>query len=224
LRKRLRKVSAEVSEELLKQILNYLWQQHLVNEQQYLYFILLSPLIALLTFIMLWGKHRAHCLTLLDALAFFFAPRGPYKMLVFKDLLGNRLLIYDYRVVKGERGYTIQAGPYMIKTSDDPEAYAEPVSLLDARGPPGIPSPFGLWVRQLVASYLMIALVTVAFANTMWITMSVYAPTMNVPYTQIDLISFAALVLSIAWFIAILLRALSPQTLVVSKKNELKDE
>jgi len=213
--RRLRRVS-EVSDETLRQILQYLWQQHQLSEQQYLYIILLSPLVALVFFIMMWTKHRAHCYTLSDALAFFFAPRGPYRMLVFKDLLGNRLLIYDYRVVKGEKGYTIQAGPYMIKTSDDPEAYAEPVSLLDARGPPGIPSPFGLWVRQLVASYIMLALIAVSFANTMWITMTVYAPAMNVPYTQIDLISFTALVLGFAWFIAVLLRALSPQTLVVS--------
>ncbi|RLG75698.1 MAG: hypothetical protein DRO12_05170 [Thermoprotei archaeon] len=206
----------QVSEELLRQIIQYLWNQHVASEQQWLYYILAAPIIALMFYLVLWLKHRAHCSTLLEALAFFFAPRGPERMLVFKDLAGNRFLVYDYRVLKGSDGYLIQAGPYMLKTSEDPESYAEPVSLLDARGPSGVPSPFGLWVRQMVASYIMLAIVAVGFANTFWVTATVYAPATNVAYTTVDLVAFAALILTLSWFITTLLRALAPQTLVIS--------
>jgi len=147
---------------------------------------------------------------------FFFAPRGPERIMVFKDLAGSRILIYGYRIVKSGDGYLIQAGPYLIKTREDPESYGEPVSLLDARGPPGIPSPFGLWIRQLIASYVLLAILAISFANTFWITATVYAPAMGVPYTNIDLLSFAALVLSISWFISVLLKSLSPQTLMIT--------
>jgi len=137
-------------------------------------------------------------------------------MLIFKDLAGNRFLVYNYRVLKGRNGYIVQAGPYLLKTSEDPEAYAEPVSLLDARGPAGIASPFGLWIRQMIASYIMLAIVAIGFANTFWITATVYMPVIGSTYTTIDLVAFAALVLSLAWFISTLIRALSPQTLVIS--------
>ena len=62
----------------------------------------------------------------------------------------------------------------------------------------------------------MLALIVVSFANTFWITYSVYAQALNVAFTSVDLVSFAALVFSMAWFLAVLLRALSPQTLVIS--------
>ena len=206
----------EVSEELLRQILQFLWQQHVMNEQQYLYWIVLAPVIALMFYLVLWIKHRAHCPGLLDTLAFFFAPRGPEKMLIFKDLLGHRFIFYDYSTIKSGSGYLIQAGPYLIKTDEDPESYAEPASLLDARGPSGVPSPFGLWIRQMVASYIILAVIAVSFAQTFWITYSVYIQAMNVAYTSVDLLSFAALVMVLAWFIATLVRTLSPQTLVIS--------
>ena len=205
-----------MSEEVLKQILQYLWQQHVQSEQQYLYLILLAPIMGLLFFLILWYRHRAHCESLLDAIAFFFAPRGPSRMLIFKDLAGSRFLVYDYRVLKGKSGYLVQAGPYLLKTSEDPEAYAEPVSLLDARGPPGIPSPFGLWVRQLVASYIILAVVIVSFANTAWTTVSVYGSALGVGLTTVDVLSIIALTLALSWFLATLMRALAPQTLLVS--------
>ena len=206
----------QVSEELLRQIIQYLWNQHVASEQQYMYWILLAPLIALVMYLIMWLKHRAHIPDLLGAIGFFFMPRGPEKMLVLKDVAGNRLLIYDYRVVKGSNGYIVHAGPYILKTSEDPEAYAEPVSLLDARGPPGIPSPFGLWVRQMVASYVMLALIAISFANTFWITATVYTPVIDVAFTSIDLLAFAALVLALSWFISTLLRCLTPQTLMIT--------
>ena len=204
-------------EELIERIAEYLWQQHLVNEQQYAYCILLAPLIGLAAFLAMWYRCRAHVPSLLDAIAFFFAPRGPERMLIFKDLAGNRVLIYDYNIVKGSSGYIVQAGPYLIKCSEDPEAYAEPVSLLDARGPAGIPSPFGLWARQLIAAYFMLALVTISFANTFWTTLTVYMPLYEyATLTSIDLLSFAALTLCVSWFIAVLLRSLAPQTLLIT--------
>ncbi len=208
-----------VNEELLKQLLQYLWQRHVAGEQQYLYWILGAPLLALFIFLLLWSRHRAHATTLLDALSFFFAPRGPEKMLIFKDLVGDRVLVYDYRTVKSGDGYLVQAGPYLIKTNEDPDAYAEPLSLVDARGPPGVPSPFGLFVRQLISVYMLVALVAISFVNTFYTT---YDPYMKyarligpVTYTTVDLLAFAALVIVSAWLIAILVRALSPQTLVV---------
>lgn len=206
----------QVSEELLRQIIQYLWNQHVASEQQWLYYILAAPIIALTFYLVLWLKHKAHCPDLLSALSFFFAPRGPERMLIFKDLAGNRFLVYDYRVLKGSNGFLVQAGPYMLKISEDPESYAEPASLLDARGPSGVPSPFGLWVRQMVASYIMLAIVAVGFANTFWVTATVYAPATNVAYTTVDLVAFAALILTLSWFITTLLRALAPQTLVIS--------
>lgn len=206
----------QVSEEVLRQIIQYLWNQHVANEQQWLYYILTAPIIALVFYLIMWLKHRAHCPSLLEAISFFFAPRGPERMLIFKDLAGNRFLVYGYNIVKGSNGYLIQAGPYMLKTSEDPESYAEPVSLLDARGPAGVPSPFGLWIRQMIASYIMLAIVAVGFANTFWITATVYAPNVQVGFTTVDLVSFAALVLALSWFITTLLRALAPQTLVIS--------
>jgi len=209
-------VSQPISEELLQQIIRYLYQQHVQASQQWLYYVLLAPLIGLVAFLVMWSKHRAHCPSLLDAISFFFSPKGPHRMLVFKDLMGNRMLVYDYATVKSSNGYVVQAGPYLLKVSEDPEAYAEPVSLLDARGPPGVPSPFGLWVRQLVSAYIMIAVITIAFANTFWITATVYTPAIGASYTTADLVSFFGLALGLSWFIAVLLKALSPQTLVVS--------
>ena len=206
----------EISREVLEQILQYLWQRHVHAEQTYLYYIALAPVLAVLLYLAFWTRHRAHAYTLLDALAFFFMPRGPERMLVFKDLLGNQLIFYDYRVAKGRKGYVVQAGPFLIKTREDPEAYAEPVSLIDARGPPGVPSPFGLFVRQVIAMYVMVALIGVAFSNTFWVTYSVYIKAMNVAYTSIDLAAFAALVLSIAWMIVVIWRAMAPQTLLVT--------
>ena len=204
------------SEEMLREILQYLWQMHVQNEQQYLYWILFAPLIGLLVFLILWTRHRAHCPTLIDALCFFFAPRGPEKVLIFKDLAGNRVMVYDYTVVKGKDGYLIQAGPYLIKSNVDPDEYSEPVSLLDCRGPAGVPSPFGLWIRQLICSYIIIGIIVVSFANTFWITSSVYVPAMGVSLTNIDLLSFAALVIGFSWIIATLLRSLSPQTMLAT--------
>ena len=209
-------MSQQVSEELLQQIVRYLYQQHVQASQLWLFWVVAAPLVGLFLFLVMWARHRAHCPTLLDAIAFFFSPRGPYRMLVFKDLAGNRVLVYDYQVMKGSSGYLIQAGPYLLKASEDPEAYAEPVSLLDARGPPGVPSPFGLWARQLVAAYITLAIVAVSFANTFWITSTVYAPAIGATYTVADLTAFFALALTLSWFVATLLKSLSPQTLVVS--------
>ena len=204
------------SEEMLQQIIEFLWQRHVQAEQQYLYWVLIAPVVALLFFLVMWKKYKAHEPGLLGAMSFFIAPRGPERMLIFKDLSGNRMLLYDYKVVKGTNGYIVQAGPYMLKMQEDPESYAEPVSLIDARGPPGLPSPFGLLVRQIVASYIMLMIIAVSFANTFWVTATVYARAMNVGFTRVDLASFAALVVGTAWFLSIFLRSLSPQTLLVS--------
>ncbi len=209
---------AQVSEELIRMILQYLWQRHLAAEQQYLWWILGAPLLALMVFLILWWKHRGHASSLVEAIGFFFAPRGPEKMLIFKDIDGDIMMLYDYRVVKGENGYMVYAGPVVAKTVVDPDAYAEPLSLIDTRGPPGIPSPFGLFVRQLISVYIMISVIAIAFVNTFYTT---YDPYMryseylgSISWTTIDLLAFAALVISVAWLIAVLIRALSPQTLV----------
>ena len=206
----------QFSEEVIREILEFLWQRHVAGEHQYLYWVLLSPLLAVGMFIVLWYKHRGHLGSMLDALRFFFAPYGPEKMVLFKDLLGNQYTIYDYSVVKGSQGYIMQLGPYLVKTTEDPDSYAEPVSLLDARGPPGVASPFGLFVRWLVSGYIMLALVAIAFVNTFWTTYTVYSKALGVPFTSIDLLSFAALVIGSAWFVAVITRAMSPQTLLTS--------
>ena len=98
----------------------------------------------------------------------------------------------------------------------DPEAYASVVSLVDARGPPGIPSPFGLWVRQLVSAYTMLAIIVVSFARTFWITTTVYTKAGIGYVTFIDYLSFVALVLSIAWFLATVIRGMMPHTKLIA--------
>lgn len=213
--KRVRTVQ-QISDETLRQILEFLWQRHLHAESVYLYYVLFAPVIGLLVFILLWTTQKAHITSLLDAIGFFFAPRGPAKMLVFKDLMGKRYVFYDYNVVKATKGYIIQVGPFTLRTDDDPEAYAYPVSLLDARGPPGVASPYGVWARQLIASFIMIILVAVAFSNSFYVTASVYAKYLGVAYTTTDLVAFAGLVIVIAWFIVTLLRALAPQTMMIT--------
>jgi len=194
----------------------YLYQQHVQSSQSWMYVALLAPVVGLAFFLTLWSTHKAHCPSLLEAIAFFFSPRSPHRMLIFKDLMGNRAVVYDYQVVKGASGYLVQAGPYLLRTSEDPEAYAEPVSLLDARGPPGVESPFGLWMRQLISAYVVLGAIAVGFANTFWITATVFAPAIGATFTSADLVCFAALVFSFSWFVATLVKSLSPQTLVVS--------
>jgi len=137
-------------------------------------------------------------------------------MLILKDLTGMRTIFYDYRIIKGEKGYIIQAGPYTLLSRTDPEAYASVVSLVDARGPPGIPSPFGLWVRQLVSAYIMLALIVVSFAESFWITTTVYMKAGVGYLTLVDIVSFVALVLSISWFIATIIRAMMPHVRIIS--------
>ena len=205
-----------MNQETLRRILEFLWQRHLHSEHVYLYYVLLAPLVGLTVFLVLWSTQRAHVYSLLDAITFFFAPRGPSRMLVFKDLLGKQHVFYEYNVVKAGKGYVLQAGPFILRTEDDPEAYAYPVSLLDARGPPGVPSPYGVWARQLVASFIVLVLVTVAFSNSFYVTATVYAKYLGVPYTTTDLVAFAGLVLTLAWFIVTLLRVLAPQTMLVT--------
>ena len=205
-----------LDQEIIREILEFLWQRHVMSERQYLYWVLAAPVISIFLFVATWFRHRAHLHSLMDALRFFFAPFGPSKMLLFKDLAGTQYSLYDYRVIKSSEGYIIQAGPYMIKSKVDPDAYSEPVSLLDARGPPGVASPFGLFVRWIVSSYIMIAIVAIAFVNTFWTTYSVYSKQLGVPFTTVDLASFAALVVFAAWFIAVVIRAMAPQTLLAS--------
>ena len=206
----------QFSEELIREILMFLWQRHVEGEHQYLYWVLLAPILAVVIFTATWYRHRAHLPSFIDALRFFAAPTGPEKMLLYKDLLGNQYALYDYKIAKGENGYIVQAGPHLIKTREDPDSYSEPVSILDARGPPGTPSPFGLFVRWIVAAYIMVAIIAVAFVNTFWTTYSVYSKPLGVPYTTVDLLAFAALVLSSAWLIAVITRAMSPQTLLTT--------
>ena len=207
----------QLDEEVLKQILEYLWQQHVISEQQWIPLIVAAPLIGLITFIVLWRRHRAHVDSLLDAILFFFVPKGPERMMIFKDVIGNRIVLYDYSVVKsGRKCYIVQAGPYLIRSPVDPDSIAEPVSLLDAKAPPGIPSPFGLFIRQLAAMYITIAVWVIAFSNTFWTTMTVYVPVMKTGPTMVDMVAVTAVIFGLTWLLSVIYRAFSPQTLLTS--------
>ncbi|WFO75641.1 hypothetical protein J4526_01805 [Desulfurococcaceae archaeon MEX13E-LK6-19] len=203
-----------IDEHIIELIKKYLFQQHLANEPQWLVLTLAAPIIALLFFIILWAKYKAHVHDLVDAVFFFFIPYAPKRMLLLKDHLGNKHVFYDDEIkVAGGKdgGFIVQAGSFLVKLNDDPFAYAEPLSLIDTKIPGG-PSPFGLFVRQLVAVYIMLALIALSFANTIVVTMAGF----GMPPTPIDLVVFSALVFSLAWLLAILVKAFSPQTLFTS--------
>ena len=171
---------------------------------------LLAPVVGLGVFLALWAKYRAHVMNLFDAIVFFFAPRGPNRMLLFKDLMGRVSVFYNYNTVKTGERYIVNAGPYVITTEHDPDEYAEPVSLIDTKAM-GVANPFGLFVRQLVGLYILITLVTISFTNTAWATYTVFGK-VGKSLTGIDMLVFFLLVVWFAWLISVLMRAFTPQT------------
>ncbi|NPA96178.1 MAG: hypothetical protein GXO32_01085 [Crenarchaeota archaeon] len=128
-----------------------------------------APLIGFLFFYSMARAHGlAHLETLRDALRFFLSPFGPRLMIVLKDLAGRIEMLFDRdaRIFKSSRGYVIDARGVQYVIDEDPDQVAELISLADARGPPGYPSPFGLAWRCLMGWMVAIAFAWVALVLT----------------------------------------------------------
>lgn len=188
------------SPELLEQareLLQWLIQHHIQAEQQYIWYILLSIPIGILFFLVLTRREQAaHLSSIWDKLRFFFSPFAPESFLVVLDSYGWHVG-YDTQVIPGKKYYIIRFRGKEYRMLDDPWKWAIPSSLLDMKGPPGIPSPFGLVARLIVAWMLALIFATYAFSQTAYISYFAY----HIPPTWIDVLSVVWFGMVLAWFL-----------------------
>ena len=184
------------SPELIQQareLLQLLIRYHIQSEQQYIWYILLSVPVGMLFFLVLtYREQAAHLSSIWDKLRFFFSPYAPESFLVVLDSYGWHVG-YHVQLIPGKRYYIIRFKGKEYRVLDDPLKWAVPSSLLDMKGPSGVPSPFGLVARLIVAWMIVLIASTYAFTQTAYISFFAY----GIEPTWID-------VLSVAWFTAIL--------------------
>ena len=190
----------EASPELLEQareLLQWLIQHHIEAEQQYVWYILLSIPIGILFFLVLTRREQAaHLQTLWDKLRFFFSPFAPESFVIVLDSYGWHVG-YDVEVIPGKKYNVIRFAGKEYRMLDDPRRWAEPLSLLDMKAPPGIPSPFGLVARLVVSWMLALIFATYAFSQTAYISYFAY----HINPTWIDVLSVVWFGVVLAWFI-----------------------
>ena len=151
-----------------------------------------SPLIGLGFFTAMVRPYGlCHLSGFKDILTFFFAPWGPKLMLVVKDLAGRIEMYYDrdVTITKSAKGYVIDALGKQYIAHEDPESTADLVSLADARGPIGYPSPFGLAWRALAGWMCGIGLAWVALSATLISDATLPQPKVT-PWDWVALIGF----------------------------------
>ncbi len=196
------------------ELLARLWEEHVAREPQFLLYTLLAIPIALLVFTALTLGRRAHLRGLADLIRFFFAPFAPRLFVVVMDAYGWRVG-YDEEVsVEGVRGaYLLRIGPgsRVYRCLEDPLAYAEPVSLLDMKAPPGLPSPFGLVPRLIVAWIVAVMLSAIAFSQTAYITLVAF----HAPPTWVDVATTLGFILTLAWYVRVVLDAVAATGLML---------
>ncbi len=83
-------------------------------------------------------------------LGFYLAPYAPPWFILLKHVDGKVEQFYDVRVWKGRSTHLLRLGEYVVTMDVNPHEASIMVSLTDARGPPGQPSPYGLAWRVLV--------------------------------------------------------------------------
>ena len=192
--------------------LRWLLEQHFSREPQYLLYSLLSIPLGLLVFLALaWGR-RAHLRSMFDAVRFFFAPFAPRLFVVVMDVYGWRVGYDDQVRVEGVKGaYLLRLGPRIYRCPEDPLSYAEPVSLLDMKAPPGLPSPFGLVPRLVLAWIAALILSAYAFSQTAYLTLAAF----RAPPTWVDVATTIVFAFSLTWYIRVVLDAVSATGLML---------
>jgi len=109
---------------------------------------------------------KAHLNSMIDYLRFFFWPFGPKRMLIIQELDGKFSIFYDddFEETVSERKAVIRTryGDEYISQLPFSEA-AKVVSLYDAKGPEGYPSPFSLSWRWVVGSAVTVFMLYVAW-------------------------------------------------------------
>ncbi len=120
----------------------------------------------LLFFIMLSRQNPAYLRGLRDHVAYYFAPFGPQLMVLVKRLDSSVALYYDVVVEASERGHIIQTEDGSTYVSRTDPRRGELVALVDARGPVGVPSPFGYTWRVLAGWMVSSIVLWIAFVNT----------------------------------------------------------
>ncbi len=109
---------------------------------------------------------KAHIKSLGGYLRFFFWPFGPRRMLIIQELDGKFSIFYDddFEETASERRAVIRTrcGDEFISRLPFSEA-AKVVSLYDAKGPEGYPSPFSLSWRWVVGAAVTVFLLYVAW-------------------------------------------------------------
>ncbi len=131
---------------------------------------LASPLIGFATWLAFTAGHGFLYLEgFRDKLAFFFSPWMPRWYVLLKHVDGSVEQFFDVRVEKGRGRYLLRlgsAGEVMAVMEKDPDEVAVPLSIWDARGPPGMPSPYGLGWRVLVGWAVAVYIAFLAFDFT----------------------------------------------------------
>ena len=117
--------------------------------------LLFSLPMGLSMFVVLSRYHLAHLKSLKDLIKFYFNPRPPYRMLIVESLDGRISVFYDddYEELKAEDRTLIRTrygDQYVTKVP--PSQASEVVSMFDAKGPAGFPSPFGLSWRWAIGA------------------------------------------------------------------------
>lgn len=109
---------------------------------------------------------KAHLRGIGDYLRFFFWPFGPKRMLIIQELDGNFSVFYDddFEEIASERRAVIRTryGDEYVSQLPFSEA-TKVVSLYDAKGPEGYPSPFSLSWRWVVGAAVTVFLLYVAW-------------------------------------------------------------
>ena len=103
-----------------------------------------------------------------DKLSFFISPWMPRWYVLLKHINGEVEQFYELRAEKSRGKYLLRLGKgeLIAVMEKDPDEAAVPISIWDARGPPGMPSPYGLAWRAIVGWAFAVYIAFLAFDFT----------------------------------------------------------
>jgi len=141
----------------------------------YLFFAAYGLVLGVFVFYILARQNPAYLRGVREHLRFFFSPFGPVLMIVIKELDNSISILYKHslekrdkeevRIYRGSRGVIIESPAGLFVSPVDPRE-GQLVSIMDARGPVGSPSPFGYGWRLLTGWLVAWIFAWIGFVNT----------------------------------------------------------